>query len=222
MNERNTDSRGSGKNGASRFRHLFHTETISLAELGIQTFAVVLGILLALAINSWNESRHQDRTAQLAMQSILDETGINLKMLEQRTRHLENMTTAMKNSPANHDAMSKKPCYAWDGFSGLQYPQVIEAAYQTAISTQALAHIPFKQAESVAEVYSSLKLATKLYGTDGERFLLGQAPHSLTFCLAFIHELTHWNRHTIRDMQHFMREYNRAAPASKPVAPPAH
>ena len=62
MNERKTDSRGSGKNGASRFRRWFRAETISLAELGVQTFAVVLGILLAqvLAVPSRETPRIQE------------------------------------------------------------------------------------------------------------------------------------------------------------------
>ncbi len=221
MNDLRKDSQDSGKDRGSRFRRWFRAEAISLAELGVQTFAVVLGILLALAINSWNESRHQQQRTHLAMQSILDETGVNIKMLEQRTVFLEHMAAAMERSPANQAANTDKPCYAWDGFDGLRYPLVIKAAYQTAMSTQAMAHMPYKRAEQMEEVYSSLDLMQKVYDTDGAQILLGHEPQSLSFCVGIVREIARNNRITIKGMQHFMREYGRKVPASEPVPPPA-
>lgn len=222
MNEPENDPKESDKDRASRLRRWFRAESVSLAELGVQTFAVVFGILLALAINSWNESRHQQQRTHLAMQSILDETGTNIKMLEQRTVFLEHMADDMKKSPSNHAGKTDRPCYTWDGWNGLRYPLVINAAYQTAISTQAMAHMPYQRAEQMEEVYSSLNLTQKVYDTDGAQILLGNEPQSLGFCIAMVREIARWNRHTIEGMQRFMRNYGRAVSAFKLAPPPPH
>lgn len=215
-------SEGSDRRPVSRFPRWFRAEAISLAELGVQTFAVVLGILLALAINSWNESRHQQQRARLAMQSILDETAVNMKMLQQRADFLDHMAAAMEKSPANRAATTKKPCYTWHRWNGLRYPLVITAAYQTAISTQAMAHMPYKRVEEMEKVYSLLDLTEKIYDTDGAQILLGNEPQSLGFCVAIVREIANWNVNTIEGMERFMREYDRTVPASEPAAPPGH
>ncbi|HEV7489949.1 MAG TPA: hypothetical protein VGO25_04030 [Rhodanobacteraceae bacterium] len=58
-------------------RSWFRRESVSIAELGVQTFAVVLGILLALAIDDWRKERETRESTAAAMSAIRAELETN-------------------------------------------------------------------------------------------------------------------------------------------------
>ncbi len=62
------------------------------------------------------------------------------------------MATHMQESPKNQN-QSPRACYEWYQWRGIGDLNLTDAAYQTSISTQALANMPFIQAQKVARVY---------------------------------------------------------------------
>ena len=162
-----------------RRRRWFRRAPINLGELAVETIAVVLGILLALWINDWQNRRQQQATVDQAMTSIRAELAVNRRLLRHHTEHMYGMTRRMTASPLNKGP--SRTCTDWDEWDGLNLPPLQDAAYQTSIATQALANMPFKQAQEVARVYSEQQLIRKVYEIDGS-MLLDRASAPLGFC----------------------------------------
>lgn len=156
----------------------------------MQIFAVVVGILLALFINSWVTRRQQQTAVAEAMHAMRAEVSSNRTFLRTQTQLLFNMAQAMMNGPANRNQPAK-PCMEWQGWSGVGASHLTEAAYQTAMVTQALANMPFKQAQLIAQVYGWQHVFQKFSGL--ETGLLLQHPQTLQFCVDTIVDIGHNN-----------------------------
>ncbi len=161
-------------------------EAIDLGDVVVQIFAVVVGILLALFINDWVTQRQQQATVDEAMRSIRAELALNRTGLRAYAKHMFDMAAAMQNAPANKN-QPPKACYLWVDWDGIGGLTPIDAAYQTSIATQALANMPFEQAQLVAQVYGWQHYVLK--GVDLDASLLMQQPHSLEFCADIIDEI---------------------------------
>lgn len=166
-------------------------EAISLGDLVVQIFAVVVGILLALFINDWVTQRQQQTTVNEAMRAMHAEVSRNRNALRAQTQHLFSMAQAMQEASANRD-QSARLCMDWQGWSGVNAPNLTDAAYQTAIATQALANMPFKQAQIVAQVYGWQHLYQKF--DDVDENLLIQHPQNLKFCVSAIEDIVQNNQ----------------------------
>ncbi|HEX7324885.1 MAG TPA: hypothetical protein VF292_05985 [Rhodanobacteraceae bacterium] len=134
-----------------RWRWLRH-EAIDLGDVAVQIISVVVGILLALAINDWVQQRQQQKTVDQAMRSIRAELTANRVALRQNARRMFAMANAMRAAPANRN-QPPRLCYAWQHWAGIGGINLTDAACQTAIATQALANMPYRQAQAVAQVY---------------------------------------------------------------------
>lgn len=172
-------------------RRWLRREAISLGDLIVQIFAVVVGILLALFINNWVTRRQQQATVAEAMHAMRAEVLRNRTFLHTQTQHLFDMAQAMTNAPANRNQPAR-PCPEWQGWSGIGTANLTEAAYQTAIVTQALANMPFKQAQLVAQVYGWQQLFKNFNGLDTT--LLVQHPQSLKACVNAVEDIEQNNQ----------------------------
>src|SRR5579884_1125517 len=80
---------------AGRWRVLDSPVTMSRAaahfeKLAVETFSVVLGIVLALAVNAWHDDRVHRQQACEALRAIRSELSTNLAALRERAGyHLE-------------------------------------------------------------------------------------------------------------------------------------
>ena len=92
--------------GSDPFRRksLFRREAISLAEIGVPTFSVVLGILLALAIDDWSkvrETRESVAAAMSARETIAKAYGLQRACLDERAHVFESVLRAQPTPVAN-------------------------------------------------------------------------------------------------------------------------
>lgn len=152
----------------------------------VQIIAVVIGILLALFINNWVTQRQQQAAVSEAIRAIHAELSVNRTNLRAHAKHMFDMAKAMQNSPANR-GQSPRPCFEWGEWGGIGGLNLTDAAYQTSIATQALANMPFKQAQTVAQVYG-----WQHYFQKGDEFdvgILTQHPQSLALCVGFVEEI---------------------------------
>lgn len=170
--------------GRKRWRW-FKREAIDLGDVVVQIFAVVIGILLALFINDWVTQRQQQANVNEAMRSIRAELAANRIELRKHAAFMFDMAKRMQDSPKNKD-QSPRPCYRWDQWNGIGGLNLVDAAYETAIATQAMANMPFAEAQHVAQVYGWQHYLEK--GLDFQIGLLMQS-HPLDFCVGMVEEI---------------------------------
>jgi len=158
-----------------RWRFLRY-EAISLGDVVLQIFSVVVGILLALFINNWSLARQERATVSTAMAAIRAELAANRLALRAHSAQMFDMAKRTAASAKNADQPPRR-CYEWDEWRGIGGLNLVDAAYQAAIATQALAHMPFEQASRVAQAYGWQRYFQKGFDLDGT-LLMGNRSHS--------------------------------------------
>ena len=163
---------------------------IDLGDVAVQIIAVVVGILLALFINNWVMQRQQRVAVNEAMRAMRAELTANRNALRKHAKHMFDMAAAMQDDPANRN-QPPRSCFEWAKWSGIGGLNLIDAAYQTAIATQAMANMPFKQAQTVAEIYGWQHYFQK--GEEMDVGILTQRPQPLELCAGFVEEVAKSN-----------------------------
>ncbi len=173
---------------APRRRHWnwFKREAIDLGDVAVQVFAVVVGILLALFINDWVMQRQQQANVDEAMHAIGAELAHNRVVLRDYARHMYRMAAAMQDSPRNRN-QPPRVCYLWNEWDGIGGLIPLDSAYRTSIATQALANMPFKQAQVVSQIYGHQQYILK--GVELDTSLMMQQPHPVDFCAGIVDEI---------------------------------
>lgn len=164
----------------------FRRETISLADIAVQILSVVVGILLALIINGWNTAREQRAAVDEAMHAIRAELAANRIVLRNHARQMFDMATRMRESPTNRN-QPPRPCFEWDQWHGIGGLNLIDAAYQTSIATLAMAHMPFQQAQVVAQTYGWQSYNQK--GVELDATMLLEHAQPLALCADWVEEI---------------------------------
>lgn len=148
---------------------------IDLGDAAVQFIAVLLGVLLALLINRWNDQRMQQAKAQAAQRQQQVEVheathAIRAELIANRTslhrnaaywhKHVLHVIDASKNLTS----AAPRHCYLLPGWTSnhTEVAPVTDAAYQTAIATHAMAHMPFQLAHRVARIYGFQKQQHKV------------------------------------------------------------
>jgi hypothetical protein len=170
------------KTGRRRWKWLRY-EAISLGDVILQIFSVVAGILLALFIDNWNTERAERRTARFAMEAIRAELATNRVALRAHAQRMSDMALRTRESAQNASQPPRR-CYEWDAWRGIGGLNLVDAAYQAAIATQAFAHMPFAEASDVAQTYGWQRYFQKGFDLNGA-LLMGN-PQSLEFCVGVI------------------------------------
>lgn len=150
-------------------------DAVNLGEAAVQFFAVLAGVLVAFALTNWSTQNHQQAMAHKAMQAIRAELVANRTELRENAAAWYAVAKTMMAAPENHNPPARRPCYKWEGWGGYGGANITDAAYQTAIATQALAHMPFKQAHTVALVYSRQDAYHSARRFIGKHFVFGGA-----------------------------------------------
>jgi hypothetical protein len=186
--ELKNDSAVSERRAISVRRSWFHRESISLGEIAVQTFAVVLGILLALGIDGWKKDRETHQNVADAMRAVNVEIAANRKDLQRQRDHLIGEQSALAADAKAHNDGAKRACYENTGWSGMGGPLLLDAAYQTAIATQAFSHLEFSRSQAIAASYGMQKSYLDYHGRIVDLVLRG-TPSSEDFCAGLIGEL---------------------------------
>ena len=182
LNQPSGDS-DSGPDGSAR--RWFRRESVSLAEIAVQTFSVVLGILLALGIDDWKREREMRQNVDDALHAVHTEIEANRAALQHHRDHLRAVETSVAKdaAPAN-----LRPCNEYEGWNGTGTATLLNAAYQTAIATQAFAHMDFKRAQTIAAAYNLQSVYLGYLDKILDVVLRG-TPMPPADCAGMIHEL---------------------------------
>ena len=137
-----------------RSRRWFHRESISLAEIAVQTFSVVLGVLLALAIGEWSHDREERKQVEAALHALRAEMEASRMEIAGSLKRIAEADADMAEKAKSADPSALRLCPETPGWKSFAVPLLLDSAYQTAIATQTLAHMDFTQAQQVARVYA--------------------------------------------------------------------
>jgi hypothetical protein len=125
-------------------------------KLAIETFSVVLGIVLAFAVNAWHERRARQLSACEALAAIRNELATTQAGVRARLPYHEEM----RDSVAVLVARTRGPSMpnglrAISNWSGVHPTPLFDDAWQTARSTQALQYLPYDAVVGLSRVYAS-------------------------------------------------------------------
>ena len=117
-------------------------------KLGVETFFVVLGVLLALALDEWRQGRRDQEVVVLALQNIRQEIQANRAEVRRALAYHRDLQRRMKETP--------------DMGVALQPAMIRNNAWPAAQSSQAAARMAFpavaafSKMEELQEVYQRL------------------------------------------------------------------
>lgn len=134
--------------GSSRLRR-------QLERLAVETFSVVLGIILALAANAWHDRRAHDAQAIEALESIRGEVAANRASLREALPYhramLDSLVALIARTHGPRVPGGQRAIANW---SGIHPPRLLEDAWQTARSTDALQYLPYDVVLAASRTYA--------------------------------------------------------------------
>ena len=139
-----TTKKENGKR-ANEGRNILPQRRWSIQKLVIEVFSIVLGVLLALAVNEWSELRSHQLQAESALQNISKELYSNLEFL---TLLHENNTAAIKLMSEEEDVNTN------DESSLIPGLQLRETAWETLLSTGVSNYVEYETILILSETYS--------------------------------------------------------------------
>jgi hypothetical protein len=117
---------------------------IRVESLLVETFSVVLGILLALAVNGWHDRRTHDASAREALHNIRDEIAANRATLGAKVGYHEAMRDSLQALLARTSngrlTASQNTIQGWNGIAPAR---LVDNAWQTARTTGVMQYIPY-------------------------------------------------------------------------------
>ena len=108
----------------------------------VEVLSIVLGVLLALGVNEWNEDRIHAREAKEALTSIQSELARNQKILNKVHENNTGIINAMAQENSEGDGQF---------VPGLQ---IQDTAWQAMLATGLTEHIDYKLLSSLSAAYS--------------------------------------------------------------------
>lgn len=175
-----------------RWLRLGHLE---LSDLLVETFSVLLGVLLALLINAWVQKRQTRDKVDEAMTSIRQELRSDRETLESlRSYHqslIDGIDTALK-SP--HPPVYCDELDAWHGLYSPFEKQMLHAAYDTATATGVFADMSFENTRRIAGLYAGINRYETFYAKAAdwmiqERLATQASGFDIHVCRGLVHDL---------------------------------
>jgi hypothetical protein len=108
--------------------------------------SIVIGVLIALAVNEWNEDRVHTQRANEAMQNIVQELKKNIKFLKVVHDNNNKVINLLQNKDSNQQDI--------DTIQFVPGLQIQDTAWQTLLSTGVSEYVDYKQLYQISSVYS--------------------------------------------------------------------
>ncbi len=124
-------------------------------QLALETFSVVLGIILALGANAWHDRRVHGADAAEAMHAIRSELGSNDSLLRVKVpyhRAMRDSLAALLRRTTTRDAPGG--LLAIKNWNGSQPAQLLDDAWQTARATQTIQYVPYDVVVGLSRTYA--------------------------------------------------------------------
>jgi hypothetical protein len=120
-----------------------------------EILSIVIGVLIALAVNEWNENRIHKERADEAIQNIINEIDSNIKLMRLVNKNNKAVIKSLKNENAVDANESKNQNF----LPGLQ---IQDTAWKTLQSTGVSEYIKYSTLYTLSNVYSLQEIYKKL------------------------------------------------------------
>jgi len=120
-----------------------------------EILSIVIGVLLALAVNEWNENRVQTEKADEAIRNIIHEIDSNIKLMVIVNKNNKTIIELLNNE-------SVAPTKEKNNQQFLPGLQIQDTAWKTLQSTGVSQHIKYSKLYMLSNVYSLQEIYKKL------------------------------------------------------------
>jgi hypothetical protein len=127
----------------------------SLRDFGMAILTVTCGIIIALGLESALQSRHDRALADSAREEFRAEITENRHNIEAQIQASAPVLEWMKNTlDAGTARLAHKPYKLTALGTSRGFPRLPQTAWDTALATQAIAHLRFAEVRALSNVYS--------------------------------------------------------------------
>lgn len=133
-------------------RRWFRAGRINLADVAVATFSVVLGVLIALAIDDWSKTHERDTRLMQARTALREEMQANRAELLELLAYYDAFGKAAAAAPPS--ATERNACQHVDGWHGFRVLVELRGAYDTALATGLFAQMDFAESRQLSTIYS--------------------------------------------------------------------
>lgn len=154
--------------------HIARERISSWKDFLVRYLLIVAGILSAWAVNQWNESRHQRRTAEQTRTALKAELVRNLteiqharqfdeKQLAKSNAYMHQLVAAIKVGPSGKKS-TQKIIAGWDGRLLDDQVSVERSSWDAAVAGQAVTTLDAGELRRFAGAYAALRLLDGISG----------------------------------------------------------
>ena len=141
-------------------------ENFSWRVLGVESFVIMLSVLLGFTLNGWRTSQGEQETVEAALRSIAREMRFNKRQLEDKLPYYRAMAAAFDSLESTIDEeliLTREVAFERiPGYTGLDVP--ILRTYRTALATGAFSKMDFELANSISTIYTVQNLYSNIIG----------------------------------------------------------
>ena len=119
-------------------------DSLSPATIVLEITSIIIGVLLALGVNQWNENRKNENQAREVLAHVANELQANKKIIERVHGINEGMLHYLETAAADDDST----------VNFVPALQVDDNAWNTLVSTGHSAHVGYRVLLPVSEIYS--------------------------------------------------------------------
>ena len=139
-----------------------------LARVLLESFFIMLSILLALAVDNWSEGRRHQRLAQQSLQIFDRELRQNMAVVESNAPYHKGLRGVVAEAVANPTAAADMRSIV----EGLKAARLRNTAWETALASGALTHIDVETISGLSLTYSFQERFRQLSMAASERVSL--------------------------------------------------
>lgn len=125
-----------------------------LAEVIVQSIAVTVSILLALWVDQWKQKRAARDLATESISNFITEIRQNKARIDDVLPYHEAIRSMLKQAESSHSIHTQAEFERTIGIDGLRPPSLLQTAWQTAVTTGALAHLDYNTVAALSLTYT--------------------------------------------------------------------
>jgi hypothetical protein len=127
---------------------------ISIPAVTLQIFSIIFSILLALSVNEWKEARGRKEVANKSLENFRREIETNRDAIEKSLRDQKSVMNLLDRSLKE---MHKKEEKLSVSVPSIDLPDVTTTTWETAMATNALAHLDYAVIQKLSGIYLQQK-----------------------------------------------------------------
>ena len=124
-------------------------------KIVLESCFVMLGVLLALIADEWRQNRDDEKRADRALASVVDELSLNRTAVAQSLTYHLDLTQRLSQFQTSSGGQATASTPGRDVFQkGFLHPaSMISTAWDSAKATDAVSHMPYDQVLALAHIY---------------------------------------------------------------------